>query len=711
MLRSLALVAALGWPLAAVAADMTVKYPTAARGPVVDTVHGVQIADPYRWLEDPTSAATQAWMTAEDKLARDFSARVPARAKLLERLNQVFYVDSLQPPTKRGDRYFYRRTLKGQEKPSFYVREGGKERLLIDDKSLSPDGTTTLGNTMPSWDGKRVAYVVHPNNSDAGIMHVLDVATGKPLSDVLEGADYTAASWTPANDAFYYTWLPSKTGQPSDADRFARAEVRLHKLGTPQAKDVRIHESPGDARVFVSGNVSKDGHWLFYQMDTGSDRSDVWFRDTRKPGADWTLLTPKLDSLYAVDVHRDVFYVTTNEGAPRWRVFRVDPARPARADWREIVPERKDVNLQSASVLGGQLLVTTTHNAVSGMEIRSLDGALTHTVTLPGPGTVDYLSGDEDDDDAFLRFASFVQAPEPMHLSIKSGQVTPWGDASQAGPDMSAYVVEQVWFPSKDGTKVSMFVVHKKDAPQTKTGSTPTILYGYGGFSIGITPAWHAELVPWLEAGGIYAAANLRGGDEYGEDWHKAGMREHKQNVFDDFAAAADWLIAQKWTRPDKLAIYGRSNGGLLVGAAMTQHPERYRAVLCGVPLLDMVRFHLFGGGKTWTPEYGSPENQNEFKYLYAYSPYHHLRAGVQYPALYMLSADADDRVEPMHARKFVAELQHLQGGSAKDGRPVLLRIERHSGHAGGDRPAYNSQLVGYWADAYAFLFRELQMK
>jgi prolyl oligopeptidase len=720
LLVAAGLAVALFWALAAAPASAAepaaraggaLRYPAAKRGPVVDTVHGVAIPDPYRWLEDANDAATKAWMSAEDQQARDFVAKVPARDRLAERLKQIFYVDAIFSPVKRGGRFFYLRQHKEKDKAILYVRDGehGAERVLLDGNTLTAEGTTTLGDWEPSWDGKRLAYILHPNNSDAGVLHVLDVASGKPLADTIPGADYTNVSWTPSGDGFYYSWIPSRTGKPSDADRFALAEARFHHVGSDVASDKRVHEPAGDPRLFVGAAISHDGHWLFYVISHGSTRSDVFYRDLRLANDAWHPLTSGLDALYNVDAYHDQFYVQTNEGAARSRVFRVDPAHPERSAWKEIVPERKEVVIESAAVAGKQLLVVAMKNAVHLVEVRTLDGALVRTVPLPGLGQVSQVHGDSDDDDLYLRYVSLISPPVVLHTSILKGGVDRWGDSSQPALDLSAYTVEQQFFPSKDGTQISMFVVQRKD--RAKNAPAPTLLYGYGGFSIPILPAWHAELVPWLEAGGIYVAANLRGGSEYGEEWHRDGMLGKKQNVFDDFTAAAQWLIAHGYTSADKLAIWGRSNGGLLVGAAMIQHPELYRAVLCGVPLLDMVRFHLFGGGKTWTPEYGSPEEKADFQYLYAYSPYHHVKANVKYPALLMLSADADDRVEPLHARKFVASLQHAQGGSVKNDRPVLLRIERNSGHAGGDLPAYNKQLVGYWADAYAFLFHELGMK
>ena len=386
-------------------------------------------------------------------------------------------------------------------------------------------------------------------------------------------------------------------------------------------------------------------------------------------------------------------------------MFRVDPHKIERASWHEIVPERKDVVIENANVLGNALVVRTMKNASSGLEVRGLDGKLVRDVPLPGLGTIGGVVGDEDDDEAYFPFKSFTTTPRSYKTSIKKGGAELFYEV-KVPIDPSPYVVEQVWYPSKDGTKVSMFVVQRKDMP--KDGTTPFLLTGYGGFQVSMTPSFNAGRFPWLDAGGGYALPNLRGGGEYGEEWHKAGMRENKQNVFDDFAAAAQWLIDNKFTRADELAIRGGSNGGLLMGAAITQHPELFRAVICEVPLLDMVRYHLFGSGKTWVPEYGSSDDPKEFGWLNGYSPYQKVKQGVKYPALLMMSADSDDRVDPMHARKMTAALQWAQGGSPKDDRPVLMRIEKHAGHGGADLVR---QAVEQSADSYGFLMYELGMK
>ena len=684
------------------------KYPETKRDAVVDDVHGVKIADPYRWLEDASKPEVKAWMAAEDKQARDFLAELPGRDKLLRRFKELYYLETVTPPSHFGNRYFYTRRHKDKEKAILYWKEGekGEERVLLDPNTLSADGSTSLGVWVPSWDGKTLCYGLKPNNSDETILHVMDVASGKVSTvDVIPGGKYAGPSWTPRGDGFYYTWVPPLSDTVTPAERPGFAELRFHALGADPARDKVVHEKTGNPQTFLGGYASKDGHWLIASIQHGWNASDVYFRDLRKKDDPWHPFVVGKPFLYGVDAHKDVFYVTTNEDAPRWRIFRVDPRHVARAAWHEIVPERKDVVIETANVLGDRLMLRTMKNASSGLEVRDLHGKLVRDVPLPGIGTVGMVVGDEDDDEAYFSFESFTTTPRSYKTSMKHGGLELYYEV-KVPVDPAPYTVEQVWYPSKDGTRISMFVVRRKDMP--KDGSTPFILTGYGGFQVSMTPSFYAGRFAWLEAGGGYAIPNLRGGGEYGEEWHKAGMREHKQNVFDDFAAAAQWLIANEYTRADKLAISGGSNGGLLMGAAVTQHPELFRAVICAVPLLDMIRYHLFGSGKTWIPEYGSAEDPTEFKWLLGYSPYQKVKQGVEYPALLMMSADSDDRVDPMHARKMTAALQWAQGGAPKDGRPILMRIEKHSGHGGADLV---KQAVEQSADSTGFLMYELGMK
>jgi prolyl oligopeptidase len=657
-------------------------WPATRAGDTTDTLHGRVIADPYRWLEDETSPEVQAWMSAQDAYAREQLASSPHRDDIAARLKQLFYFDAISAPVHRRGRYFYTRKHADKEKTIVYWKQGeaGAEQVLFDPNQWSADGSTGLGNWSVSWDGRYVAYAVKENNSDESVTRVFDIDAGADLADVIEGTKYAQASWTPAGDGFYYTWVPPVGGSVTVADRPGFAEVRFHKLGSSSAGDAVVHPATGSAETFISGLLSHDGHWLIVVIQHGWNSTDVYFRDTRAQSTDgWTTLVAGVDAVFDVDVWRDRFYVTTNDGAPRNRVYKVDPHRPERAAWQEIV-EQSDATLERASVVGEHLVLSYLRNAASELEVHDLDGALVRKIALPALGTTGGIHGNPDEDTGYLAYTSFTEPQIIYRTSIATGAITEW--ARIALPvDTAQLVTEQVFYPSKDGTQISMFLLYKRGT--RRDGSNPAILTGYGGFSVSMTPGFASSRAVWLERGGMYAIPNLRGGGEYGEDWHRAGMLLVKQNVFDDFIAAAEYLIAQRWTSPEHLAISGGSNGGLLVGAAATQRPELFKAVICAVPLLDMLRYHLFGSGKTWVPEYGSAEDAEQLAVLHHYSPYRvAVDAGPRaYPAVVFDSADHDDRVDPMHARKLAAVLQAAQTGSGR----ILLRIERNAGHGGAD--------------------------
>jgi prolyl oligopeptidase len=677
-------------------------YPTTKRDDVADTLHGQRVADPYRWLEDAKSPDVQSWMKAQDTLTRGWLTKLPLRDALVARFKQLFYIDTIASPEHRGAYYFYQRRLATQEKAVVYVRRGkqGEERVLLDPNAWSQDGSVSLGGWSPSWDGKRVAYTVHQNNSDEATMYLIEVATGKKSDvDVIEGAKYASASWTPSGDGFYYTWLPVDPSIPA-SERPGYAEVRFHKVGQDPKKDRIVHEKTGDATQFIGAGLSRDGHFLVLTIQHGWNSNDVYIRDLRGRKAastEWTPFAVGKDATFDVDVWKDRFYMRTNEGAPKYAGYQVDPAHLDRAHWKLIVPEREDATLEGMGIVGGRLALNYLKDVASELEIRELDGRPVRKVELPGIGTVGGPQGNPDDDEAFYSFASFLYPTEIHSMSVSSGKTDLWAKL-KVPVDPSLYTIEQVFCTSKDGTRVPMFVVHRKDVQLN--GENPTLLYGYGGFQAALTPSFNSTIYPWLEHGGVYAVVNLRGGSEYGEAWHRAGMGAQKERVFEDFEAAAQTLVSKGFTKPAKLAIRGASNGGLLMGAALTRRPDLYRVVLCGVPLLDMLRYHRFGSGKTWVSEYGSAEDPAQFKTLFAYSPYHHVKAGTRYPSVLLLSADSDDRVDPMHARKFAAA---LQAGSM--GGPVLLRIEQHAGHGGADlvRAA-----VEEYADEYAFALTQL---
>jgi prolyl oligopeptidase len=669
-------------------------YPASRRVDQVDELHGVRVADPYRWLEDGKSPEVKKWLDDQDAFARAYLAKLPERDAIAARLKELMYVESTGTPYHAGSRWFFSRRDAGKEKPTIYWREGhdGPNKVLLDPNGWSTDGSVALGVWLPSPDGRKVAYGVKSNNSDEAVLHVMDVATAKKSDvDVIEGAKYADPAWTPSGDGFYYTWVPAPDKVPT-ADRPGFAEVKFHKLGTDPKKDEVVHEKTGDPKTFLEIGLSRDGRWLIATTQHGWTRNDVEVMDLRAKKHEWKPLITGSDAIFNVGVDRGRFFVHTNEGAPKYRVFRVDPARLEREKWTEIVPERKDATLEGIRLVGHRIALTYLKDVVSLMEVKDEDGKAVRTVDLPTLGSVGGMSGHVDDDLAYYSFTSFTYPTEIFETNLKTGKTTSWYRL-KVPVDPAKYVSEQVFATSKDGTKVPFFVVRAKDAP--KTGNAPTILFGYGGFQIAETPIFNPTIFPWLERGGIFALANLRGGSEYGEEWHRRGMRREKQNVFDDYAAVAEELAKQGFTKPSKLAALGRSNGGLLVGAALTQRPELFGVVLCGVPLLDMVRYHLFGSGKTWIEEYGSADQPDDFKAIYAYSPYHHVKEGAKYPATLIQSADSDDRVDPMHARKFAAELQRDSAGG-----PVLLRVEKNSGHGGADLVKSTIEKL---TDMYAF--------
>jgi len=676
-----------------------------------DELHGTKVPDPYRWLEDVKDPEVTKWMDAQDDYARAQLGALPRREALAKRLAELSYLDSVSAPYHRGSRYFYTRSHKDKEKAVYYVKKGenGAEEVLIDPNTLSTDGSISVHGTMPSHSGRYLAYKLSRNNADAATMYVRDLDTNTELAiDTIEGARYANAEWLPDDSGFYYVWLPVDP-KIAASELPGHAEVRFHALGTDPKQDPTIFAASKNPKEFVNVDLSRDGRWLFVGHQRGWTGTDLWMADLGKTSAARTKqqAAPKFaefvvgqNAIYGVSAWKNKFYVFTNDGAPRYRVMVVDPTKPDRKDWNELVAQTDDV-LEGAQIIGERLVLSYLKDAHSTMEVRTLAGKPVRQVVLPGLGSASGMIGNPDEDDAYFYFSSFTDTPQIYRTSIAKGTTTLW-EKVEMPVDTSKFATEQVWYPSKDGTKVSMFVVRRKDV--ALDGDNPTLLTGYGGFNVSLQPSFSTRAVLWVERGGIWAVPNLRGGGEYGEQWHEAGMRANKQNVFDDFTAAAEYLIANKYTRPDKLAIMGGSNGGLLVGAAMVQRPELYGAVVCAVPLLDMVRYHLFGAGKTWIDEYGSAEDKSQFETLLSYSPYHHVDDGAKYPAMLMLSADSDDRVDPMHARKFTAAIQH----ASKGGRTALLRIETNAGHGGAD---LIKKQIEQSVDTFSFVLHELDAK
>ncbi len=679
----------------------------ARRGDVVDTLHGVEIADPYRWLEDASSAETQAWMKGYADFTADYLKQLPGRAVLATRLKELSYIDFVGAPRRRGKRYFFSRRHKDKEKSVWYWRasKAAEPKVLLDPNSMSQDGSVALKEVTPSYDGKTIVFKLSKNNADQATLHIMDVATGQDRpAEAIEGAKYAYPSWSPDNLGFYYVKLPTDPKIPA-AELPGYAELRYHRLGQDPAQDELIYEKTGDPKRFLHGDVSRDGRWLFVYQSRGWNSRDVYYRDLKGAQPAFRPLVVGVDAKFDVYAWKDKFYIQTEYKGAKGRMLVADAKqvtsrdKSSPDDWRELVAEQPDAVLQDFNIVGGRLALNYLRNASTELRIHELSGALVRKLELPGIGSSSNLSGNPEDDEAYYTFSSFTTPYTTFEVSVRSGKSKPYFEL-EVPVDPKPYEVQQVWFTSKDGTKVSMFVVLKKGA--ALDGSTPFLLRGYGGFNISETPDFDASDFAWLERGAGIAVPNLRGGGEYGEEWHRDGMLLKKQNVFDDFIAAAEYLIAKGYTKPTRLAIAGGSNGGLLVGAAMTQRPELFQAVACGVPLLDMLRYHLFGSGKTWIEEYGSADDAEQFKALRSYSPYQRVKPGTKYPALLMLSADSDDRVDPMHARKFTAAIQAAQADSST---PVLFRMETNAGHGGGDMV---EKTVDRKADTYAFLFSQL---
>jgi prolyl oligopeptidase len=694
--------------------------PQAAVKPVADMFHGTRVIDNYRWLENGTSPETQKWVEEEMSYTRGMLDRLPGRDSLHKRLTELLSIGSVTAPVLAGKHYFYTKREGMQNQPILYVRDGlnGPDRVLVDANQLAADGTIALDWFQPSENGKYVAYGTSPSGSEMSTLHVIETKTGNILSDTIERTRAASIAWKLDNSGFYYTRYPKKGEVPAGQEMYNR-HVFYHELGDdPGAEDKPIFGEGRDAEDWPSVNLSNDGHWLLISVSQGWTKSELFLMDTKK-GTPPTRITTGKNFLYGGEVYNDKLYVTTNEDAPRYRVFVADAGNYDREAWKELIPE-SDAVLQGTAVFGGKLFAQYEQNASSQLKLFDLDGKRISDITLPAIGTVFGSGGRWDRDEMFFGFQSFTVPPSiyrvdlnPVHAvtagknPVDEGSVmagpTLWTKVDAPSIDPAGYDVNQEWFQSKDGTRVPMFVVHKKGIQ--KNGKNPTLLTAYGGFNVSLTPSFSRTAYLWMEHGGVYAVANLRGGAEFGEDWHRAGMLDKKQNVFDDMIGAAEHLISEKYTDKNHLAIQGGSNGGLLMGAMMTQRPDLFRAVVCQVPLLDMLHYQDFQIAKLWIPEYGTSENTEQFKWLYAYSPYHHVKAGAEYPAILFMTADTDTRVDPMHAKKMAALMQaEAKNGSSKT-RPILLRIESKAGHGAG-KPV--TKQIEEFTDVYSFLFWQM---
>ncbi|MFN2385597.1 MAG: prolyl oligopeptidase family protein [Thermoanaerobaculia bacterium] len=696
--------AAVVTPAAPAPPSSRLEYPAAEATDFAEALHGNDVADPYRWLEKVDDPRTTAYVEAQNALTRSVLDR-PERAAVQQRITELYDYPRIGLPKKAGKKYFFTKNTGLQNQSVYYVQEGlaGEPRVVLDPNALSEDGTVAVTYFSPTEDGSLIGYAISRSGSDRQEILVRDVATGRDLPDKLLWVKFSGISWTADRKGFYYTRYPEIGSVPAGDEHYF-PKIHYHRLGEPQAKDRMIFEKPNEKEVGVGAFVSDDGRWLILQPAKGaSDKAEVHALDLRRPGARPVLVLKGFEHAYdPIEVIGERLFLTTDRDAPMGRVIAVDLRRIARdsagdARFVELVPAARD-KLQGASIVNRKLVLRYLRNASTTVAVHGLDGKLENEIALPGVGTVGGVSGEPDEKEMFLSYVSFTEPPTTFRYDFDGRRLIVF-HKTEVKLDPSGYETRQVWYPSKDGTKVSMFLTHRKGL--VPDGNRPVYLYAYGGFNISQTPSFSATRYVFLERGGVIAIPNLRGGGEYGEDWHTAGMREKKQNVFDDFIAAAEWLIANKYTRRERLAIGGGSNGGLLVSAVMLQRPDLYGAVICQVPVADMLRYHRFTVGRYWIAEYGDPDMAGDFDFLMKYSPYHNVREGVEYPATLITTADTDDRVDPSHAKKLAARLQKATAGD----EPILLRVETKAGHGAG-KPT--SKQIEEAADIYTFLFWRL---
>ena len=678
-----------------------IDYPATRKAEVSEELHGTRVADPYRWLEDDNAAETKSWVAAQNEVTESFLETIPQRGEIRKRLADLWNFERTGAPQEYGGKWFFTHNTGLQNQSVLKVSDSleGEGKLLLDPNTLSADGTVSLANFTPSEDGKLLGYSISRGGSDWNEILVRDVATGKDTGDHLKWVKFSGISWAKDGSGFYYSRYDAPPEGAALTQKNEFQKLCFHKIGTPQSEDRVIYERKDQPRWGFGGGLTEDGKFLVIHISEGTDPKNRFFY--RPVDGDKVIeLLADADASYDFIGNRDgVFYFRTDLDAPRHRIIAIDVAKPERASWKEIIPQSKDL-LQEASLVGGKLVVEYLKDAKSAVAVYDPAGTKVRDVDLPGIGSAGGFGGREKDKQTFYTFTGFTDPGAIYRYDLDSGTSTLW-KRPKVGFDGSAYETKQVFATSKDGTKVPLFIVHKKGI--ALDGSHRTLLTGYGGFNISITPGFSIGRAVWLERGGILAVANLRGGGEYGSEWHLAGTRLQKQNVFDDFIAAGEWLVNEKYTSSKKLAIQGGSNGGLLVGACMTQRPDLFGAALPAVGVMDMLRFHKFTIGWAWEKDYGSAENAEEFKALLRYSPYHVLKSGTHYPATMVTTADHDDRVVPAHSFKFAARLQECQ---AKDGPPVLIRIDTSAGHGAGTAL---SKMIDKTADEWAFLESVLQ--
>ena len=684
-----------------------VQYPKTKTVDQQDDYHGTQVADPYRWLEDVDAADTKAWVESQNAVTNAYLATIPEREKIRARLTKVWNYPKYQAPFREAGKYFYFENSGLQNQSVLYVQDqpGAAPRVLLDPNTLTSDGTMALSTLDVSPNGRWLAYGVSGSGSDWQEFRVRDIGSTKDEADTLKWIKFSGMSWTKDNKGFFYSRYDKPEGSELTGVN-KNQKLFYHRLGTTQDRDVLVYQRPDQPDWGINAQVTEDGRFAVIYLSHGTDpKNRIYVVDLATPKAPRINAPPvklfdKFDASYTFigNVGDQFWFSTTNE-APRGRIIAVNLQRPQERNWKVIVPQSKDV-LQGVEMIGGRLVASYLQDARSSLRVFSLGGQPIGELELPGIGYVSELTGRPDSPELFYTFTSFLYAPTVFRHDLKTGRTETYR-APKLPVDVGQFETKQVFYTSKDGTKVPMFITHKKGI--ALDGNNPTLLYGYGGFDISMTPNFSPARLVWLEMGGVYAVANLRGGGEYGEDWHLAGTKERKQNVFDDFIAAAEYLVEQKYTRPERLAINGGSNGGLLVGAAMTQRPDLFGVAIPQVGVMDMLRFHKFTIGWAWTSDYGSADDPAGFRYLSAYSPLHNLKPGTRYPATIVTTADHDDRVVPGHSFKFAAALQAAQGGPA----PTLIRIETKAGHGAG-KPT--SKRIDEAADIYAFVVKNMGM-
>jgi prolyl oligopeptidase len=678
-------------------------YPQARRGDQVDDYHGTKVSDPYRWLEDTDSAETHAWVEAENKLTFGYLEQLPYRQAVRDRLTKLWNYERFTVPGQHGGRYFFEHNDGLQNQNVLLVSESlnAEPRVLLDPNTLSADGTVALAGTATSDDGKLMAYGLATSGSDWNEWHVRNVETGKDLSDDLKWLKFSGASWTKDNKGFYYSRYAEPTGAAlRDANYFQK--LYYHRLGTAQSEDKLIYERPDNKQMMFGGNVTDDGHYLIiYVSEDTSSKNRLYYKDLTQPDSPIVKLIDEFDAQYSfIDNDGPVFWIQTDLDAPRGRLISIDTRHPERTNWKTLVAQRAD-KLEFANAVNNSFFLGYLKDARTDVRVHDLNGTFLHNVDLPGIGTAGGFGGKRKDKETFYAYTSFISPATVYRYDPQAAKSTVFRQP-KVDFDPARYETKQVFYTSKDGTRVPMFLTYKKGIQLD--GQNPTLLYAYGGFDISLTPFFSVPNLVWLEMGGIYAQPNLRGGGEYGEEWHQAGMKLKKQNVFDDFIAAAEWLIANKYTSTPKLAIRGGSNGGLLIGAVVTQRPDLFGATLPEVGVMDMLRFHKFTIGWAWVSDYGSSDNVDDFKALYAYSPLQNLKPGTKYPPTLIATSDHDDRVVPGHSFKFAATMQADQAGPA----PILIRIETKAGHGAGKSI---TKLIDEMSDTWAFVAHNLDVK